>query len=78
MSGVAGRAETQVVCPLCVQWRCAVCKSDDWPECHGYDTESEAYWPDGSVATITQQGYCERCAQSVADYEAEHKDEVPF
>jgi hypothetical protein len=62
-----------MTCPLCVQWRCSVCKSADWPDCCDWTTEAEPYWPDGTVAVITQSEWCDRCAQAVADYEAEHK-----
>lgn len=75
---MAGKSDTRVVCPLCVQWRCVVCKGDDFPSCHGYEADMEPYWPDGTVATITQRDYCESCAQSVADYEAQHEGEEPF
>ncbi len=60
-------------CPLCVQWRCSACKSDDWPMCCDEavtEPTAEPYWPDGSVAVLTQQEYCDRCAQAVADYYA--------
>lgn len=60
-----------VVCPLCVQWRCAACKSDDWPGCCDADEGAEPYWPDGSTATLTQKDWCARCAQAVADYQAD-------
>jgi hypothetical protein len=33
--------------------------------------EYEPYWPDGSVAEITMQEPCERCAQALADYAEE-------
>jgi aldehyde:ferredoxin oxidoreductase len=64
-----------VVCPLCVQHRCVTCKRDFNDSEHFYqecfDTEYEPYWPDGSVAVITQQEWCDRCAQAVADMEAD-------
>lgn len=65
-----GRGVKPTVCPLCVQWRCSQCKSQDWPVCCEWTTEAEPFWPDGTVATITQQNYCDRCAQALADYEA--------
>jgi hypothetical protein len=58
-----------IVCPLCVQWRCERCKSHDWPDCCDWQTEAEPYWPDGSVATLTQNDYCEPCATALAQYE---------
>lgn len=61
-----------MTCPLCVQWRCAECKSNEWPNCceKAYEVSAEPYWPDGSVAVITQQEYCESCQQALAEYEA--------
>lgn len=65
-----------IVCPLCVQYRCVTCKQDDcYGEC-GTDQEFEPYWPDGSVAVLTQDDYCERCQQSMDDYLAAYKE--PF
>jgi hypothetical protein len=92
-------AETaRVTCPLCVQWRCSVCKSDDWPNCAelrcsvcksddwpnccGWTTGAEPdcrgaaiapkpYWPDGTVAVITQDEWCDSCAQAVAHLQAD-------
>lgn len=67
-----------VVCPLCVQWRCAACKSDDWPMCcdKAYDNDgSEPYRPDGSVAVLTQDEYCESCQQAMDQYQQLHADE---
>lgn len=65
-----------IVCPLCIQWRCAVTHGTECPDdfCD-YDHEQEPYWPDGSVATLTQQDWCDRCAQAVADYQAENDRE---
>lgn len=68
-----------IVCPLCVQWRCVFCKS---PDCDG-DCEDgrqgfEPYWPDGSVAEITQREYCDNCAAALADYERENVGQEPF
>lgn len=63
-----------VVCPYCVQYRCVHCKQDQCPEsCPGWPMsgEYEPYWPDGSVAEITMQEPCERCAQALADYAEE-------
>lgn len=61
-----------IVCPLCVQWRCSSCRSNEWPNCcdKAYEVEVEPYWPNGAVATLTQHHYCDRCAQALADYEA--------
>jgi hypothetical protein len=69
----------KIVCPLCVQWRCKVCKSDEWPMCcEPYGADSEPYWPDGSVAVLTQDNYCERCDQAMADYFEAHKEDGCF
>jgi hypothetical protein len=56
-----------IVCPLCVQYRCSVCHSGEWPVClcwdstRDYMTEAEPYWPSGEVAVITQTAYCDPC-----------------
>lgn len=65
----------RVVCPLCVQWRCAVTHKADCPDdmCE-YDHEQEPYWPDGSVAVITQDEYCDSCEAAVAEYGARHDE----
>lgn len=63
-------------CPLCVQWRCIECKSHDWPACcEDWSWGAEPYWPDGTVATVTQEDPCARCAEAVAQHEADHKDD---
>lgn len=58
-------------CNYCVQWRCATCKSSDWPSCCD-DAQKiggcEPYWPDGSVVPRVFDGCCERCTQAVAEY----------
>lgn len=74
-------SDPQEVCALCVQWRCAVCKSHVWPECCGHPdgpggwlTESEPYWPDGTVATLTvTTGYCRHHTEIMASYRAERE-----
>lgn len=60
----------KVVCPLCVQWRCSECKSRDWPNCcdKGWDIEAEAYWPDGTIAILTQREYCQPCQNTMDEY----------
>lgn len=61
--------EDDVTCPLCVQWRCAKCKSDLWPQCCGggwTDADSEPYWPDGTVAELTQNEWCDFCTRAVS------------
>lgn len=68
---VADKSEARVVCPYCVQWRCAECGSDEWPLCNDDHDATEPYWPDGSVAVLTQNEPCERCEQSIADYMAQ-------
>ena len=66
-----------VVCPYCVQWRCAKCKATDQCDCEfAPDYKMEPYWPDGSVAIITQNDTCARCKQSLADYYAEHSGDI--
>jgi hypothetical protein len=60
---------TAIVCPLCVQWRCSQCKSDHWPECCNFETDAEPFWPDGTVATITQDDYCRTCRDALNEYE---------
>lgn len=64
------------VCSLCVQWRCAKYHDDPCPDSdmdcidqHGF----EPYWPDGSVAVVTQTDPCPRCAESMATYYAEQE-----
>jgi hypothetical protein len=67
-----------VVCPLCVQWRCAVCKSNERPECCTPETHDfEPYWPDGTLAVLTQDEYCATCALAMEDYLAQSEHEVP-
>lgn len=61
-----------MTCPLCVQWRCHMCHSTDWPECCEWTTDSEPYWPDGTVAVITQDDYCDTCTQALDDLRTEH------
>lgn len=63
-------------CALCVQWRCEVCHSHDWPGCCDWNTESEPYWPDGSVQTLVYQTVHEDCERSVLDYQADHADDA--
>jgi hypothetical protein len=58
-----------IVCPYCVQYRCAVCKSTQWPDCEHWDAGCEPYWPDGSVAVLTQNTPCEPCQAMLLDYE---------
>lgn len=60
---------TPVVCAYCVQWRCAGCKSHEWPDCCDHTTDAEPYWPDGTVATITTNEPCPPCAETLAQYE---------
>jgi hypothetical protein len=66
----------RIVCPLCVQLRCERCKSDDWPECCAWTTDPEPYWPDGSVAVITQDEYCATCQEALDGYEADHEGDL--
>lgn len=55
-------ATSDTVCPYCVQWRCVDHKVDD---CDNLCDNFEPYWPDGSVATLTQDDACERCASTL-------------
>lgn len=67
----------QVVCPLCVQWLCCC---GDWA-CNGDCTPQSTLGPvlpDGSPATLTQDNYCDRCTQALADYEEAHRGDEPF
>lgn len=50
---------TAVVCPYCVQWRCAACKVDDCDHVALGLGDAEPYWPDGSVAVLTTASPCE-------------------
>lgn len=63
----------RIICPLCVQWRCSLCKSKDWPNCcldgESFEAEAEPYWPDGSIAILTQQNYCVSCQKALEEYE---------
>lgn len=61
------------VCALCVQWRCAACKSQDWPDCCDWSTKAEPFWPDGTVAVITSPDYCEPCREMLAAYEEDRR-----
>lgn len=64
-------SDSREVCALCVQWRCEICQSRDWPECCEWATGSEPYWPDGTVAVITlTDSYCEPCQEMLDFYEA--------
>lgn len=61
-----------IVCPYCVQWRCTAHQASDCWDCtHNGDGQFEPYWPDGTAATITQNDPCERCAVTLAAYEAD-------
>lgn len=62
-----------VVCPLCVQWRCEKCKSQDWPDCCDHTTECEPFWPGGAVAQLTQNETCDYCAEAVRLMEEDHR-----
>lgn len=73
---MADTLDDRPVCVLCVQWRCAGCKSHDWPDCCEWTTDAEPYWPDGSVAVITSQEYCEPCAAALAAYEEGHRGDT--
>lgn len=71
------RAVDRIVCPYCVQYRCAVCKSVTWPHCEGFeeyahiDAGCEPCWADGSTAVLTQDTPCARCEVMLRDYEAD-------
>jgi hypothetical protein len=62
-----------MTCPLCVQWRCATCKSDGWPDCCDWLSEAEPYWPDGTVAEVDQEKTCDSCAEMIRQYEEDHR-----
>lgn len=63
---------SKVVCPYCVQWRCVVCHATDICD-HDYTgAGSEPYWPDGSVAELTQQVPCAPCEETLAAYYEDH------
>lgn len=63
--------DVRVVCPYCVQWRCACCKSMDWPTCCDkaqITADAEPFWPNGTVAVLTQDETCPRCARAIDEY----------
>lgn len=74
-----------IVCPYCVNWRCAVSHEVPCP-LHEADTdcfsaakgEMEPFWPDGSVAELTQREPCNRCAAALDDYKDEQHREWAF
>lgn len=70
--------DVRVTCSYCVQWRCKThpeAPLDSFDECDpNFGCEMEPYWPDGSVATITEPDICARCAVTMERYHAEHPD----
>jgi hypothetical protein len=68
------------ICPLCVQYRCTKCKRDFndsdhfYKKCHDLD-DYEPYWPDGTIAVLTQDEICRSCNQAVADMIEAHRAE---
>ena len=71
----------EIVCPYCVQWRCSDCKSSHFPNCcdpaMAQVIRAEPYWPDGSVATLTQNEACDSCNEAINEYIKAHDDEHP-